>query len=302
MEIGQIEAFVQVVRDGSFTQAANSLNLSQPSVSTRVAGLETALNCQLFVRGGRRLKLTPIGEAFLPYAERSLSALQEGRAAVLDHQSGKRGRVSLAVLDTLAVSFLPKPMQRFRDEHPAVDFAVHLSMPREILNLLYEGVADLGLIRGPLWDRGIQVLARFQEPVRAIANINHPLANREKITMADVLDYPVYRIPLDAASVAFVEHLTAQSRSHSSGAQVWLPAIMALPMLRQGPGIAFLPECFVQDDLKTGELTTLRITDLPALSHEPLLVKIAQRNLDPLHLEFVRMMRAQWRSILVDRQ
>ncbi len=48
MEIGHVEAFVQVVREGSFTKAAESLTLSQPSVSTRIAGLEDGLNCQLF--------------------------------------------------------------------------------------------------------------------------------------------------------------------------------------------------------------------------------------------------------------
>jgi DNA-binding transcriptional LysR family regulator len=300
MEIGQIEAFVQVVRDGSFTAAATSLNLSQPSVSTRVAGLEAGLNCQLFTRGGRRLKLTPVGETFLPYAERALMALQEGKGAVVDYKTGRRGQVSVVALDTLAVSFLPEPMQRFRSEHPRVDFAVHLCMPREILNLLYEGTAELGLIRGPLWDRGVQALARFQETVRAITSANHPLARHLELSLADVLDYPIYRAPLDASTMAFVEQLATQTKSRVGGSQVWLPAIMAIPTLLKGQGIAFLPESFVQDHLKVGDLVVLNITDLPALTHEPLLVKIADRTLDELHLEFARMIRAQWRSLLVD--
>lgn len=300
MEIGQIEAFVQVVRDGSFTKAANTLNLSQPSVSTRVAGLEAALDCQLFIRSGRRLRLTQIGETFLPHAERALMALLDGKAAVDDHQSGRRGQVSVVVLDTLAVSFLPEPMQRFRSEYPGVDFTVHLCMPREILNLLYEGTAELGLIRGPLWDRGVQILARFQEPVQAITNSSHPLAQRGEISLADVLDYPIYRLPLDAATMAFVEHIAAQARSQSGGSQVWMPAIMAIPMLLKGQGIAFLPETFVQSYLDSGDLLVLDIIDLPNLSHEPLLVKMADHSLDNLHLEFVRMFRAQWRHLLVD--
>jgi DNA-binding transcriptional LysR family regulator len=300
MELGQIEAFIQVVRDGSFTKAAKALNLSQPSVSTRIAGLEASLDCKLFLRSGRRLSLTPIGDAFLPYAERAIIKLQEGQQSVADFKSGRRGHVSLVVLDTLAMSLLPKPMHRFRSEYPEVDFTVHLSMPREILSLLYDGKTLLGLIRGPLWDRGIKVLGRFEEPIQAITNANHPLAGGSEISLADVMDFPIYRVPIDVTTMAFVEHLVEQARSIRGGSQVWFPAIMAIPILLKGQGVAFLPESFVSDYLVSGELVSLDITDLPVLNHEPLLVKMAGHKLDSLHQELVRMIRAQWRTIRVD--
>jgi DNA-binding transcriptional LysR family regulator len=299
MEIGQIEAFIQVVRDGSFTKAAAALHLSQPSVSTRIAALEASLNCRLFNRKGRRLTLTPIGESFLPYAERALMALQDGQQVVTDHQTGRRGQISIVSVDTLAASFLPAPIQRFRVENPGVNCTVHLCMPREILNLLYEGIASMGLIRGPLWDRGVEVLARFQEPIRAITREGHQLAQRNEISLADLLAFPLYRVPLDGATMAFVEHLSAQTRSRQGSSQVWLPAIMAVPMLLKGQGIAFLPESFALHYLERGELVVLQVSDMPALSHEPLLVKLADQELDDLHLELVRMVRAQWRPLLV---
>ncbi len=133
-----------------------------------------------------------------------------------------------------------------------------------------------------------------------IANAGHPLAQLRGISLADVLDYPLYRVPLDAATVAFVEHLVEQARSQSNRAQVWLPVVMAIPMLLEGDGVAFLPESFVGDYLSSGELVALDVVDLPVLNHEPLLVKLAGRNLDSLHQELVRMIRAQWRMIRVD--
>lgn len=299
MEFGQIEAFVQVVRDGSFTKAAETLNLTQPTISARIAVLEAELGCELFVRGGRRLSLTPVGEAFQPYAERTLLALQEGEQAVKDYQNGRRGYVSIVALDTLAMSLLPKPVQRFRMAYPDVDLTVHLNMPRQILQMVFEGETHLGLIRGPLWDRGIEVVARFQEPVQVIANANHPLAHEKHISLADVLDYPIYRLPLDAATMAFVEHLVAQARSQSGQSQVWLPAIMVIPMLLKGKGLAWLPESFVEQYLWSEELAVLDVDDLPFLKHEPLLVKLGGYKLDAHHQELVRMIRAQWRKIEV---
>lgn len=301
MEFGQIEAFVQVVRDGSFTKAAQTLNLTQPTISARIAVLEAELDCQLFVRGGRRLSLTPVGEAFRPYAERTLLALQEGERAVKDHKTGRRGYVSIVALDTLAMSLLPKPVQRFRTAYPAVDLTVHLNMPREILEMIYEGETQLGLIRGPLWDRGIEVVARFQEPVQVITNANHPLAQEKRISLADILHYPIYRLPLDAATVAFVDHLVTQARSQSDQAQIWLPAIMVVPMLLKEQGVAFLPESFVEAYLLSGEMAVLDVADLPFLKHESLLVKLKDRQLDSHHQELVRMVRAQWRKIEVTR-
>ncbi|MEJ2711493.1 MAG: LysR family transcriptional regulator [Anaerolineales bacterium] len=299
MEFGQIEAFVQVVRDGSFTKAAETLNLTQPTISARLAVLEAELGCQLFVRGGRRLSLTPVGEAFRPYAERTLLALQEGEQAVRDYQAGRRGYVSIVALDTLAMSLLPKPVQRFRAAYPDVDLTVHLNMPRQILQMVFGGETQLGLIRGPLWDRGVEVVARFQEPVQVIANAGHPLAQKKHISLADILDYPIYRLPLDAATVAFVDHLVTQARSQSNQSQIWLPAIMVIPMLLKEQGVAFLPGSFVEDYLISGELVALDVADLPFLKHEPLLVKLDGYKLDSHHQELIRMIRAQWRKLEV---
>lgn len=300
MEIGQIEAFVQTVHAGSFTKAAESLHLSQPSISSRIAGLEASLVCRLFIRSGRRLSLTPIGEAFLPYAERALIALQEGQEIVADHKSGRKGYVSIVGIDTLAMAFLPRPMQRFRREYPDVDFTVHQSMPREILDLLYEGKTHLGLIRAPLWDRGIQVLGRFQEPVCVIVNAHHPLSGEREISISKVLEYPIYRVPLDPGTVAFVEHLVEQVRSRRNTSQVWLPVMMLIPMLLMEQGVAFLPKSFVAEYLSSGELVVLDVVDLPILNHEALIVKRADRELDILHQELVRMIRTEWREIRID--
>jgi DNA-binding transcriptional LysR family regulator len=300
MEYGQFKAFVQVARDGSFTMAAQSLGLTQPSVSTRIAVLESTLGSALFVRSGRKLSMTPAGEALLPYAHRSLTALQEGEQMVNDHIIGKRGIVSIVVLDTLAMSILPKPMQRFQSEHPEVKFKVHLCMPREILNLLYDGTAHLGLIRGPLWDRGVESIAHFQEPIHAIVSANHPLAGLSEISLNDVLEYPIYRVPLSPTTTAFVEKLWEQTRSGSGTGIVQLPVVMAIPMLLKSNGVAFLPGTFVNDNLASGTLVALPIPDMPKLYHEPLLVKLSNRTLDALHQELARLITAQWRGIRVD--
>src|SRR5688572_32193898 len=82
MELGQLEAFIAVAREGSFTRAAERLNLAQPSLSARIHHLEQSLGGALFDREERPVRLTSLGEIFLPYAERAVGVLDAGREAV----------------------------------------------------------------------------------------------------------------------------------------------------------------------------------------------------------------------------
>src|SRR5258708_9194554 len=77
MELDQLIAFERVVREGSFSRAAIGLGIGQPAVSSRIQGLEEAVGGTLFSRG-RRIRLTTLGESFLPYARRVLEVLREG--------------------------------------------------------------------------------------------------------------------------------------------------------------------------------------------------------------------------------
>jgi len=91
--IKQIEAFVEVVRRGTVSRAAEALGVTQPALTARLHGLERELGQMLFARSGRGVRLTDAGRAFLPHAERTLLAVADGRAAVADLASGRAGRL-----------------------------------------------------------------------------------------------------------------------------------------------------------------------------------------------------------------
>src|SRR5438105_4811026 len=80
MQIDQLVAFDRIAREGTFSRAAVALGLGQPAVSARILALEDAVGGSLFVRG-RKLRLTALGESFLPYARRALEVLREGAEA-----------------------------------------------------------------------------------------------------------------------------------------------------------------------------------------------------------------------------
>ncbi len=82
MDLGQLEAYLKVAEYRNFSRAAESLELTQPSVTARIQALERNLGEVLFERNGRGVRLTDVGESFLPHATRLLDSLQDGRDAV----------------------------------------------------------------------------------------------------------------------------------------------------------------------------------------------------------------------------
>ena len=121
MEISQIEAFLAVVREGSFTKAAERLNLRQPSLSARIQQLEQSLGGELFQRSKRPVQLTPIGEVFVDYAERALGILDAGYEAVRSAQLGMNGRVTLCCPFSLATYLMPEVVNRFSQAYPQAE-------------------------------------------------------------------------------------------------------------------------------------------------------------------------------------
>src|SRR3972149_4812913 len=90
MDLGQIEAFVQVSTHNSFSRAAEVLQLPQPSITARIQSLERELGEEMFERGGRGVRLTDCGLAFLPYAERILQTVGEGGGSIAAGCGGAR--------------------------------------------------------------------------------------------------------------------------------------------------------------------------------------------------------------------
>ena len=101
MHLDQLAAFDRVAREGSFSRAALSLGLGQPAVSARILALEEAVGGTLFVRA-RRIRLTALGESFLPFARRALELVREGTEVARLAQVGERGKVRIGALGSLA--------------------------------------------------------------------------------------------------------------------------------------------------------------------------------------------------------
>ncbi|MGH9169592.1 MAG: LysR family transcriptional regulator [Acidimicrobiales bacterium] len=147
MDTRQLAIFLEVVDEGGFTRAADSLALAQPSVSQAIAALEEDLGTQLFHRLGRSVRLTPAGEALVLAARQVRRDLANARQAVEEVAGLSSGRLDLACLPTLAAAPLGPLVGKFRVSYPGV--SIVLSDPQdtaELLDFVRKGRSELGLV------------------------------------------------------------------------------------------------------------------------------------------------------------
>jgi LysR family transcriptional regulator, low CO2-responsive transcriptional regulator len=272
LALEQLVAFERIVREGSFSRAALALRIGQPAISTRIAALEATLGGLLF-RRGRRIALTPLGEIFLPYARRALEVLAEGGEAIRLVQEGKRGRVTLAVLPSLASALIAPALARFMRMHPEVDCLIKTAEHESLLKLLLDGIIELALVAWPCppaLETELCALQTLHEPVVLAASPRHPLAKARQVSELDLvrLARPLYRLRWWPAHHPAVVRLTEQGHGVLD-----LPMETALQLTRSGVGAGFFTQALIADELRHGTLEQVEVRGLEPLSRKSALVR-----------------------------
>lgn len=301
MEIGQLEAFERAARDGSFTRAAGTLGLTQPAVSTRISTLEAELGGALFERRGKSLKLTPLGKYFLPFARRLLAVRDDARTGITQFHSGKLGEVRIAAPAPFILSFMVDVMANYRFQYPEVDMFIRERNKTVIFDLLYDRIMTLGLVNAPIYDEKFTILARFEDPIRAVVGVEHPLASHDgKLYLSDIYRNTIYRVSMFPRMTVFVDSLVEEARKYSGNAIIKVPMVMAHALVKRGEGVTFLPQTYVQASVDVGQLAYLDIVDMPRLMSQPVLIARRGYALDNVHMEFVRILNATLRDLRVE--
>ncbi|MCA9994709.1 MAG: LysR family transcriptional regulator [Anaerolineales bacterium] len=240
MEFGQIEAFLAVVSEGSFTRAAAQLNLTQPSLSTRIHQLEQSLGGELFQRDKRPVQLTDLGNVFFNYAERAIGILEAGREAVRATQIGMVGRVNVCSPFSLANSLLPEVVNRFGQMYPQAELSLETGHSDFCISQLSDGLANLAFAAAfPRFASKTQAVLELHDKMVVAVNEHHDLLAETAVSISQLWQYQVLIIHWGSAFDGYIESL--READEAQGAVVRVPLAAALPMARQPHTVTFLP-------------------------------------------------------------
>ena len=145
----QLESIVAIAEHGSFSAAAQRLHVSQPALSRTVRLAEEALGARLFDRDTRRVSLTPAGTELLPIARRIVLEFSDSMGELAQFVEGRRGRVRVSALPSMAQSLLVDAVAGFTLEHPQVEFVLRADPADKVLGLIEARDIDIGLTVQP---------------------------------------------------------------------------------------------------------------------------------------------------------
>jgi DNA-binding transcriptional LysR family regulator len=256
--IPQLEAFLEVARRQNLSRAADALYVSQPTVTARLQNLEASLEEQLFVRTRRGMRLTEAGETYLPYAERAMQALQDGRERLRELRRGSAGTLVLGAPPTVSTYTLPLLLARFTAEHPSVRLVVKTGTSEEILAMVLEDQVQVGLMRA-LAHPEVESVPAYTDTLVLIAGPDHPLAGRSGVRLAELAGEAVVLFGRSSSYRDFTAAIFRQA-GMLTGSVLELDNIEAAKkMVEHGLGISLVPHSAVTAELARG---TLRMIDL----------------------------------------
>ena len=266
MTLWQLKAFATVAKEGSFTKAGNTLNISQPSVSALVIGLQKELKVKLFEKLGVKPHLTEAGRRLLLLGESVLATIEKIPDEMDQVKGLKKGRLAVGGSGFAGATLLPVTVQAFKKAFPSIEVKVIIQPSVVLEEKLLNGELDVALMGLAPKSRLIEAKTYREERVVVIAPPNHPLAKRRSVPLTLLAQESMVVDQKGTLSREMVEKVFIKKR---------LPFAPALEInvlsagrdaiksaVASGLGIGFIPEHCITVDVKSGLLKILNVADL----------------------------------------
>ena len=185
----QLEVFETITRLGSFTRAAEELCVTQPTVSMQIKKLTDAIGLPLFEQIGKKMYLTEAGRELHQACHGIFEHLTQFEMIAADMKGLKAGKLRLAVVTT-AEYFAPRLLGMFCQQYPEIEVSLEVSNRKHVLDRLANNMDDLYILDLPPENEEIIVQSFLQNPLVVLASVNHPLAQKKKITLERIAEEP----------------------------------------------------------------------------------------------------------------
>ncbi len=293
-DLKHLEAFVAAAKCGSFTRAAASLNVSQPTFTVQIRQLEEALGARLLDRNTRSVRLTPIGEQLAGPLERALNEI-ESIFLNIDAISGKtKGTVAIATYPAFFAILLPQAISEFHSQHSGISIRLKDGLGNRIASMVRTGDVDFGLGSRRTNEPDVDFETLFADPMCAVFPRGSPLQKKGSVSLAELAAFPLILLDDDSSIWAdVIRGLAAVKIYHGPVAQ---PAfiISALGMVKANLGVAILPASVLQAEDR--RLLNWRPIKNPQLEREVGVFRRRGRTLSPAAELFLTTIRAACES------
>ncbi len=291
MDLFQLETFLAVAEERSFSRAAARLHRTQPAVSQVIAKLEAELGETLVERASPGGILTDAGELLKEYAHKMLNLRKDAGAALVDLRSLHRGRLDLAANEYTCLYLLPV-LDAFRREHPRIKVAVQRTLASRIADEVLSHSVEMGVVSFRPADPQVVSTVVYRDELVCVMSPGHALAKAGKKTSLARLGretFVAHNVPSPLRQKVID---TFQRRKIPLLMEVELPSLEAIKKFVQiGNGVALVPKLTVESELEAGTLVAVEVPELQ-VERKLRLVHRKQAALSHAAREFLRVVQA----------
>jgi DNA-binding transcriptional LysR family regulator len=261
LDLAQLETFLTVAQEGSFSRAAKKLYRTQPAVSLVIRKLEDEIGEPLFDRSSREGMLTDAGRVLEEYAQKLLNTRSEAMSALEELRHAERGRLSIGANEVTCLYLLPL-LHEFRRNYPRVHIAIQRSLATKLPESVLDHSVELGILTYRPDNPGLRSVVVYRDELVFVVPPAHPLAGEAEVSLKDLGSecFVAHNVPSPYRNKVLEAF---QKRRIPLHMDIELPTTEAIKkFVGMENGVALLPRITVQRELDRGELVGLVIRDL----------------------------------------
>jgi len=262
LQLLQVEGFLEIARRGSVSRAAEALFITQPTLTARLHGLERELGIKLFLRTPRGMRLTDAGRAWVPFAERAVRALVEGRDALEQVKTASAGHLTIGSALAVSTYILPDLLERFVARHPRVEVSVRTGHSEDVVELVLRDDVQLGIGRA-INHPELDLRPFHREELVLVCAPDHPFVRRKSVTLAEVTNEKLIMFDRTSSYYEITQSAFASSRVRLRRFMEMDSIEAAKKMVERGLGVALLPRTSVAREVEAATMSRVRLRGAP---------------------------------------
>jgi DNA-binding transcriptional LysR family regulator len=261
VELAQLEAFIQVAHHRSFSRAAEALFLTQPSVTARIQSLEREIGERLFERTGRSVTLTDAGIAFMPHAQRALTAVQEGTDAIEAVRHGDVGSLRIGASSSIATYLLPGILKKFRQVRPRIHVYLSTGQTEDIIEGMLSGETHIAITRLAQHPE-VESIHLCNDDLTLVVAPGHPFSRKRGVTIAEAGREPFLFFERGSSYHSLTYSMFLRAGVVPESAMELDSMETTKHMVEAGLGVAILPVVSITRERESGTLVPVDLRDM----------------------------------------
>src|SRR5262245_27103080 len=259
MDLAQLEIFICIADERSFSRAAEKMLRTQPALSIAIKRLEEELGETLFDRTSKSGALTEAGKILQTYAQQMINLREESKDAISELRGMYRGRLTIGANESTSLYLLPELLMEYRRKHPRIKIEVFRNVSEKIPSEVLERNLDFGFLSYDPMHPQLQSIEVHRDELTLVVPPKHSLAKRKQVTVKDLGEeqFVAHNVKTPARTRIFELFAEHHTQLNICIELATLETIKEFVILNAG--IAILPRLAVQEELKSGKLIEVMV-------------------------------------------